>query len=108
MIRRILVGMFLAAAFGASAAECPSDRSAPIRDGHLGAANVRAYNVMISLQVRGRVETLNKMIEDGTVIRLPAGERACIHRDVATSSRTWVTVPGREGTYWVHSSALER
>lgn len=108
MIQRIFIGMILAAAFGASAAECPSFRSAPIRDGHFGAVNVRAYNVMISLQVRGRTEMLKKMIEDGTVIRLPAGKRACIQRDVATSSRTWVTVPGQEGTYWVHSSAIER
>lgn len=107
-MRRIFVGMILAATFGATAAECPSDRSAPIRDGHFGARNVRAYNVMISLQVRGRLETLNRMIEDGTVIRLPAGQSACIQRDVATSSRTWVTVPDHEGTFWVHASALDR
>lgn len=108
-MKRIFVGMVLAGLAGmVSAAECPPDRSAVIKEGHFGAKNVRAYNVMISLQVRQQVEDLEEMVASGMVIQLPPGERACIRRDVATSFRTWVTVPGHEGTYWVHSNALER
>lgn len=109
MLIRIFIGMLAALVLGtATAAECPASRSVMIKEGHFGARNVRAYNAMISMQVRDHRQGLEKMLEDGTIIRLPTGKHACIARDVATASRTWVTVPGHEGAFWVHSRALKR
>lgn len=108
-MKRIFLALIIGCAFGtASAADCPAGRSTPINDGHFGAKNVRAYNTMISLQRRGRIENIREMIEGGTVIKLPGDGKACVLRDVVTSSRTQVSVPGHEGTFWVHASALER
>lgn len=107
-MKRIFVALIVSCVFSTAAADCPAGRSAPIKDGHFGAKNVRAYNTMISLQRRGRIEGLREMIEGGTVVELPADEKACIMRDVATSFRTQVSVPGHEGTFWVHASALKR
>lgn len=111
MIYRIFLALLVSGALSTAAAdddECPAGRSTAIKEGHFGAKNLRAYNTMISLQGRGQTERLEEMVEGGTVIRLPADEQACILRDVATSFRTQVTIPGHEGTFWVHSSALDR
>ncbi len=106
---RILAALIVACVFSAaSAAECPAGRSVPVKEGHFGAKNVRAYHTMISMHVRKHREGIRKMIEDGTVIALPTDRRACIVKDVATSYRTRVAIPGHEGTFWVHASALER
>lgn len=107
-MKRVFIGVLLAAASGIAGAQCPSDRQVGIKEGHYGARTVRAYNLMISLQVRRRLEALQSMVEDGTAIRLPGGAMACLERDVATSSRSLVRVPGQEGLYWVHASALDR
>lgn len=109
MMKRIFLALMVSGIFSAaSAADCPAGRSAPINEGHFGAKNLRAYNSMISLQGRGDIEGIREMIEGGTAIELPAGKEACIVRDVATSFRTRVTIPGHEGTYWVHTSAIDR
>lgn len=109
MMKRIFLALVVSGFFSAAAAaECPAGRSVPINEGHFGAKNLRAYNSMISLQGRGHTEGLREMVEGGTVVELPAGKEACIVRDVATSFRTRITIPGHEGTYWVHSSALDR
>lgn len=106
---RILTALITACVFGAaSAAECPAGRSVPVRDGHFAAKNLRAYNTMISMQVRDHREGLREMIEDGTVIRLSADSPVCLVKDVATSYRTRILVSGHEEAFWVHSSALKR
>lgn len=108
-MKHVFVALIATCVFGtASAAECPAGRSVPVKEGHFAAKNLRAYNIMISSLVRDQTEEINDMVEAGTVIRLPTDQPACIVRDVATSYRTRITVPGHEGTYWVHASALDR
>lgn len=108
-MKHVFVALIAACVFGtANAAQCPNGRSASVKDGHFAAKNLRAYNIMIASLVRDQTEDINDMVEAGTVIRLPTEQPACIVRDVATSFRTRITVPGHEGTYWVHASALDR
>lgn len=108
-MNRILAALIVACVFGtASAAECPAGRSVSAKEGHFGAKNIRAYNTMISMHVRDHREGIRAMIEDGTVIALPADRPVCVVKDVTTSYRTRVTVPGHEGSFWVHASSLKR
>lgn len=108
-MKRIFVALVVASVSGAAiASECPAGRTVPVKEGHFGAKNVRAYNTMISMQVRKQREGLEKMIEGGMVVQLPAEREVCVVRDVVTSFRTQVVVPGQEGTYWVHANALDR
>lgn len=107
IMQRILAGLALSVACGSLAHACPLNLSSPIKAGHYGAKSVRAYKMMVEFQDQGRVEDLKRLVREGELIELPKGKMACIRFGSRVSYRHRITVPGLEGSYWVHLDALD-
>lgn len=77
-MRALLIGLAFTVMTLPAAAGCPTNLFGAIKKGHFSPKTFRAFNIMISMQVRDRGNNLREMIEAGTIVSLAAGKRACI------------------------------
>lgn len=106
MIRPVMA-LLLVLLASPAVAECPSDLEAVTRAGHFGARTLGDYRELVLLQTRQRDAALLDMVEQGALVRLPAGKRVCIRDSTRLSYRTLITMPELDQAYWVHLNALD-
>lgn len=107
LVKRLLLGTLLAAAFGSEAVACPSNLVAVTKEGHFGARTLGGYRDLVRLQTQRRITELLDRVEQGSLVRLPAAKTVCIRNSWRHSYRTLIVIPELDEAVWVHLHALD-
>ncbi|WP_457675927.1 hypothetical protein, partial [Thiolapillus sp.] len=91
-----------------SVLKCKKENLYITKSGFYGAVNPEIYSQMENALQAKDQKTLEKLLFEGLVIKVPSGVSACVKAIAFNWYRKQILLPGRQITYWVPDRAIEK